>query len=83
MCGSSVDGDVHCGYVVQVSVSSQSCLVEAVCCWFLVSFAWAMFCVIRGGARPLLLSLCNAHHNMCRIREKGKSTCLGCGLWVK
>ena len=35
------------------------CLVVAVHVWFVVAFVYAIFCVIRGVARPLLLSPSN------------------------
>ena len=39
------------------------CLVAAVCDGFVVAIACAMFCVIRGHAMPLLLSICHTPRN--------------------
>ena len=47
------------GVSAQVSVSFMGCSVAAVRGCFVVAFEYAMFCVVRGDARPLLLSPCN------------------------
>lgn len=55
ICGSLLDGEA-----VQLAVLLVGCLAAAAYGWFIVAFGCAMFCVIRVGARHLLLSLCNA-----------------------
>ena len=51
VCGFSVGGEG-----APVSVLFVGCLVEA---FMVVAFVYAMFCVVRGGARPLLRSPSN------------------------